>query len=104
MDQTMASMTPDRSLHVKTDFYNDGWSNTRQVYWHLLKFHEIMDAASGRLPRLQSIELRLHVWGWGEEEMTYIKAVKREDVLQVNQKDVSVGYQHSFEAGDGYEW
>jgi hypothetical protein len=104
MDENVASMTPDRNLHMKENPWDDGWGDTKQVYWHLLKFHEIMDASLELLPKLQKIALRFHVWDGDKWVVTFVKAAKTNGMLQVNQRDVNIGFWPMFEAGDGFDW
>ncbi|KAJ4289066.1 hypothetical protein N0V90_011408 [Kalmusia sp. IMI 367209] len=74
-----------------------------QVASHLLRFREVFDAAAQKLPQLQSIELQLHTYSWGEPLPTRIKATKKKgDALWVNWSDVEIGFNHRFAGFDGF--
>ena len=67
------------------------------VAQHLLKFREIIDASTQKLPRLQSIELDLHTCSWGYMLLTRIKAINKNGVLWVDWCDVQLGFYHRFD-------
>jgi hypothetical protein len=68
---------------------------------HLLKFREIVDACTQKLPQLQSIELKLHTYCWGEMILARIKATNKNGVLSVNWGDVVLQYYHEFGGFNG---
>ena len=102
-NQPTVFMTPERALHVEEDFYHENWHGMRQLFWHLLKFHEILDASTKKLPWLQSIELELHTYSWDDVLLTRIKATNKDGVLWVNWRDVHIGIEHNFVEVDG-DW
>jgi hypothetical protein len=89
-------MTPERAMYVKEEFFYKNEYDKRRLSWHLLKFHEILDAATKKLPSLQSIELELHTYCWDEVLLTPIKATNKDGVLWVNWSDVNIGFDHDF--------
>jgi hypothetical protein len=68
---------------------------------HLLKFREIVDDCTQKLPRLQSIELELHTYCWGDMKFARIKATNKNGVLSVNWGDVDLQYHHKFGGFNG---
>jgi hypothetical protein len=89
-------MTPKRTAHIKEELYKGNYDNMKQLAYHLLKFHEILDASRQRLPWLQSIELELHTYSWGTPYLTHIQATNRDGVLWVDWNDVQIGMDHDF--------
>jgi hypothetical protein len=90
-------MTTERALHVKEEFCYENEYGMRQLSWHLLKFHEILDASTKKLPRLQSIELELHTYCWDEVLLTRIKVTNRDGVLWINWSDVHICFDHDLQ-------
>ena len=95
-------MTPERALHVQKELFYKNEYNMRRLSWHLLKFHEILDASTNKLPRLQSIELEQHTYCWDEVLLTHIKATNKDGVLWVDWGDVQLEFHHRFDGFDGY--
>ncbi|KAF2691410.1 hypothetical protein K458DRAFT_381268 [Lentithecium fluviatile CBS 122367] len=93
-DHSTMFMTPERALHVKEELLYEDEYEMRQLSWHRLKFYEILDASTKKLPRLQSIELELHTYCWDEVLLTRIKATNKDGVLWVNWSDVHFGFNH----------
>jgi hypothetical protein len=82
---------------VSTTRYHLGY-----VAQHLLKFREIVDASTQKLPRLQSIELELHTYLWDDVLLTRIKATNKNGVLSVDWSDVQHEFLHRFAGFDGF--
>jgi hypothetical protein len=92
----MIFMTPKRTAHVREDLCDENEYDLFQLAYHLLKFHEILDASTQKLPQLQSIELELHTYDGEDLFLTSIKATNKGGVLWVNWKDVLIGKDHGF--------
>jgi hypothetical protein len=69
---------------------------------HLLKFREIVDASTQKLPRLQIIELELHTYLWDDVLITRIKAKNKDGVLWVDWNDIQHEFRHRFAGFDGF--
>lgn len=96
-------MTPERTTY-RTDEFMDPTKGYEldHVAQHLLKFHEILDASTHKLPRLQSIELDLRTYCWDDVLWTRIKALNKNGVLWVDWIDVQIEFYHPFDGFDGY--
>ncbi|KAJ4297666.1 hypothetical protein N0V90_005560 [Kalmusia sp. IMI 367209] len=94
-------MTPDRKAHVKRkicSYKNE--DNLKQLAYHLQKFHDILDAAEQKLPRLQIIMLELDTYVWGKPFQTRIHSISQDGVLWVDWRDVKIGRNHYFSYGN----
>jgi hypothetical protein len=69
---------------------------SRQTAYHLLKFLELLDASTQKLPRLHSIDLELHTYDWADLFLTRIKATNMDGALWVKRKDVRIDTDHIF--------
>ncbi|KAF2451203.1 hypothetical protein P171DRAFT_886 [Karstenula rhodostoma CBS 690.94] len=103
-DPSIVYMTPDRTVHVREELGHTNEANLMQLVYHLLKFHEILDAAKERLPRLRSLEIKMHTYARDRSIRddvyfpTSIKATVKEGGLWVHWDDVdfSLGKHHHF--------
>ncbi|KAF2445321.1 hypothetical protein P171DRAFT_263857 [Karstenula rhodostoma CBS 690.94] len=96
-------MTPERTAYSTVKHLDPKGFKTQYITWHLLKFHEIMDASTHKLPRLQNIEAEQYTYSWDKVFPTRIKATKQDDgILWVDWSDVQIRFHHSFAGFDGY--
>jgi hypothetical protein len=94
-------MTSERTMYTTDRFLDPYRFDLTRICWHLLKFREIVDASTQKLPRLQSIEVELHTYSWDMVLLTRIKATNEGGVLWVNWNDVQIGFNHPFEGFNG---
>jgi hypothetical protein len=96
-------MTPERTAYKTFQLVDRDGFDTRHITWHLLKFHEIVDASTSKLPRLQNIETEYYTYNWDQVMPTRIKATKRDEgILWVDWTDVKTSFQHRFAGFNGY--
>lgn len=97
-------MTPDRTAYVNEELGRGREANATQLAYHLLKFHELLDAAKELLPRLGTIEIKMHTRARDASMAddvyfpTSIKATVKDGGLWVlcNDVDFSLGKHHRF--------
>ena len=83
-------------LHVEQDLDYARGHEMWSFSWHLLKFHEILDASSKKLPRLQHIEIEQHSLDWDDYELGRIKATNKVGVLWLNANESYDKDMHDF--------
>ncbi|KAF2712259.1 hypothetical protein K504DRAFT_464342 [Pleomassaria siparia CBS 279.74] len=102
-DQPAVFMTPEWTAYRTNEFLDQTTNyELRQVAQYLLKFREIFDASTEKLPRLQSIELELHTYCWDDVLLTHIKATNKNGVLWADSGDVQIEFNHRFDGFDGF--
>ena len=89
-------MSHERDLLVEENFFYENEFDIQQVFQHLLKFVEILDASLEKLPLLQRIELELRTYCWDDVLLTRVKASRMNRALLVKWSDVKIGYDHAF--------
>ncbi|KAJ4299159.1 hypothetical protein N0V90_004403 [Kalmusia sp. IMI 367209] len=102
-DKRAIFMTPERTAYRTVRVLDPSGFDDRYVTHHLLKFHEIIDASTHELPRLENIEVELYTYNMAWVIPTRIKATKQDDsALWVDWSDVEARFHHRFEGFDGY--
>jgi hypothetical protein len=89
-------MPNNRAMHAKRGFARADRHDLQNLSWHLLKFHEILDACTMKLPRLQTFELQQHTYREDELLLARIKATNKDGILWVIRSDVHFETTHSF--------
>jgi hypothetical protein len=103
LDKCAVFMTPERIAYKTVQLVDSKGFETRRIAWYLLKFYEIIDAATHKLPRLQTIKAEHDTYSWDEPLPTRIKATKHDDsTLWVDQSDVKISFPHRFAGFNGY--
>lgn len=100
-------MTPESTAYKTVQVVDRRRSGTYYVSWHLLRFHEIVDASTHKLPRLQTIKVEHDTYNWDEPMPTRIEATIQDDgTLWVDWSNVEISFPHSFAGfnGDPAEW
>jgi hypothetical protein len=69
---------------------------TDLLSWHLIKYHEILDAAVAKLPRLRTIETQLHSENFDIYFRTRVKATIKDGTLWVNWNEVKQPLKHDW--------
>lgn len=77
----MAFLSPDKRFHAMDSGAHYGLCCVENLYWHLLKYHDILAAAAGKLPRLATIETIVTTEFMDVVGTTRVKATIRDGTL-----------------------
>lgn len=94
-DKCALFMTRDRTAYRTVQPLEPPERNKSYVVWHLLYFHDIIDASTHKLPRLQEIVVEQYTNIVEETFPTFIRATKQEDGALLVERDDIVARFHT---------
>jgi hypothetical protein len=95
-DPFVVYLTSDKKLHISEKLWNERNWAMNILARHLLKFHEIINDSSERLPFLKYIDLNLETQAHSQEWIR-IKSTYKDGILIANTKQAEIERWTSYE-------
>lgn len=100
LNPNMVFLSQNRKLHAAKHMLRKQPGRMENLYWHLLKYHDIVVAAVGKLPSLKTIETHIQTKNMGMYGPNWVKATVKDDAVWADWNDIDVSFQHDYSKPD----